>query len=465
MTWPTAFWSLATIAVNSMMAPNGMVLSLPSTWGIALRSSPILCLFDALDITMFWLTLVIFSGEGPRVAAKRVARVRFRDVHDVDGEQSLTSLRKNFWLMQVLFLVLTATQAIKLFACQGIAGTQVCAAFYLYSYLVSEVLIWAAGDDWESVSLEPLEPGPLRVVSTEGLLPWIPSHVLGVIFHCGWVGHLLEDAIDWGPAWLSAEDTVPYIPWAIVIIALGSIMPFVMSNTDSSRSIQLSERQLRFLPFVVDAQFIIRFAWNAMVNMLWPQGPFLYYTYFYNVCSLLDLQLAAFAQASRQAMKGTIPSVQVLVLCLLELHEHYQESGHVVTLLASAMTVAFCHLAYSVLSQSGLTISVTGGGRMHLFTQIVALGPLCAISLPYVAGTASVPREWLVLRLAVMLVYVALAVLGWSLGAEQARFSPSLAGGCFVAMNLSTALLWYWKVWPHYEPECMVKPGWTDIFG
>jgi hypothetical protein len=114
--WQTAFWGLIPIVMNSMLQANGMVLSFPSTWGIALRSSPIFCLFDSIDLTLFWLTLVVFNGESPRVAAKRIARVRFQDVQDNASDQSLASLRRNFWVIQVGFVLATSTAAIKIFA-------------------------------------------------------------------------------------------------------------------------------------------------------------------------------------------------------------------------------------------------------------------------------------------------------------------------------------------------------------
>ncbi len=64
--------------------------------------------------------------------------------------------------MRALFVLMTLTQAAKLFACRGIVGTQICAAFYLYSYAISEALVWVAGDDWKSVPSPHLESGPLR---------------------------------------------------------------------------------------------------------------------------------------------------------------------------------------------------------------------------------------------------------------------------------------------------------------
>jgi hypothetical protein len=145
--WQIALWDLAPITMNSMFQPNGMVLSFPSAWGVALRSSPIFCLFDGLDLTHFCLILIVFNGDNPRQAARRIARVRFDDVDDETSDGSLTTLRKRFWIVNVIFVLSTLLAAIKILSFRGTAGVQSSAVCYLYSYLISSALILAAGPD------------------------------------------------------------------------------------------------------------------------------------------------------------------------------------------------------------------------------------------------------------------------------------------------------------------------------
>ncbi|KAK7946318.1 uncharacterized protein PG986_010639 [Apiospora aurea] len=96
VTWQSAWFAIAAVAMNSI--------------------SPIICLFDAVELTLFWLLAVLLTGESPRIAARRVARVRFRDtMAEIRGqcqenaEQSLTQLRSRFCVAQAAFAVAALT--------------------------------------------------------------------------------------------------------------------------------------------------------------------------------------------------------------------------------------------------------------------------------------------------------------------------------------------------------------------
>ncbi|KAJ8132578.1 hypothetical protein O1611_g1046 [Lasiodiplodia mahajangana] len=177
VTWQTAWFAVVAIAMNSMSSPNGMVLGFPSAWGEVLRSSPIICLFDALELSTFWLFIIIFNGEGPCIAARRVVRVRFSDEisteeKSIDGErsQSMSELRSRFWIAQAAFCIGTLTQAVKLFGLRGVYGSQICAAFYLYSWFISQALILAS-DYGIQKPLPAQKPGRVRAITAQGLLP------------------------------------------------------------------------------------------------------------------------------------------------------------------------------------------------------------------------------------------------------------------------------------------------------
>lgn len=161
VSWQSTWFAIVAIAMNSMSSPNGMVLSFPSSWGEALRSSPILCLFDAAELTLFWLLTVLLTGESPRVAARRVARVRFHEAGGQSAEQSLSRLRRRFWATQAAFGVAALTQTVKLFSFRGVFRFQECATFYLYLWAISQALILAAGSEWQAQPLPPLPPGPV----------------------------------------------------------------------------------------------------------------------------------------------------------------------------------------------------------------------------------------------------------------------------------------------------------------
>ena len=191
-TWQSAFWGIIIIAMNSILQDNGMVLGLPSTWGMALRSSPIVCLFDALELTASWLIFIIFNADYPRTAARRVAVVRFRDATGNNGGQTLSKLRDNFWVIQVVFIIGTLTQVIKIFACTGMPGTQLSAAFCLFSWTVSQALVLAAGSNWTSAELTVLQGEMLQDVASQGCGELLLIPLQATYHHLAWIDVLLQ---------------------------------------------------------------------------------------------------------------------------------------------------------------------------------------------------------------------------------------------------------------------------------
>lgn len=455
--WPSAFWAIVAIALNSMLQPNGMVLSLPSTWGIALRSSPIVCLFDALDLTSFWLTLMFFGGESPRMAAKRVARVRFRDVDDEDGEQSLKSLRKKFWLIQVIFIVTTATQTVKLFACQGIIGTQLCAGFYIYSYLASEALIWAAGDDWKTAELPFLNSSSLDQIAAQGLLPWIPFHIFGALCHGAWIGTLFGDLFE-----VQMSTTVDVFFVGFTLVVSGSVVPLILNRTDSSRSIHLSSNQRKYFALLVLLELALEFAWAITTPLEGRYGPYLSASYpFGAILFVADQVSAAFNRSSRKVVDRitfTIPGVLIAVYQLL-----------VATIWDK--TIDEIALSIIIIGPLILVIPVLGSFGRRTFNMPPLLDfvwyiIVCAVLVFFVASDKLQVNGFLII-ITVMGSKIFLSKLDRRFGGDNDRFSASLAGVCLVAMLAVTTFVWYWKVWilPFRHPECTVKPSWVEIFG
>jgi hypothetical protein len=133
VSWQTVFWALLAIAVNTCLQDCGSILGLDRNLGLLIRSSPCFCLMDSLII---FGQLMYYAIKHPSQSSIRsVASVR-KQFRPHDGKQ-LTLL----WLIGKFLLLLgTATQAVKLFALQGLPWTQVCAAAYLLSYVANAVL-------------------------------------------------------------------------------------------------------------------------------------------------------------------------------------------------------------------------------------------------------------------------------------------------------------------------------------
>jgi hypothetical protein len=111
------------------------------------RSSPFVCLFDALD-ALISLGIHVFRGNSLRRSALLVNWQRARDrlgrnveeLEDVPAE-------KHPIAFGILFIV-TVLQAVKIFAFQGLIWTKVWGGLYLSSYLVLALVGFLAPKDW-----------------------------------------------------------------------------------------------------------------------------------------------------------------------------------------------------------------------------------------------------------------------------------------------------------------------------
>ena len=153
--WQSAFWALASLALNTALQnPVGQISSpwSSTTYRFALRTSPFFCLFDTLTV-VFQLGFQVIGQNrsrwrGGRIelreAVRSVAERRglFDDDGDVDVEnRRLTrdvslSKRLTEWAVFVLALL----QAVKLSGMKGIPWTQTWGAIYMASYVVGEML-------------------------------------------------------------------------------------------------------------------------------------------------------------------------------------------------------------------------------------------------------------------------------------------------------------------------------------
>ena len=105
-----------------------------------LRSSPIICLIDAVFIVTKYIEFVV-EERNPKLALHKFIRFRFPDdVNDEAREGSYRNLQKKFIVRLVLFLF-TCPQYIKLYASSGILGPQLVTSMYLLSFVVVECFV------------------------------------------------------------------------------------------------------------------------------------------------------------------------------------------------------------------------------------------------------------------------------------------------------------------------------------
>lgn len=134
VSWQSAFWGLVPIALNSMTQPSGKVCDSPAGVGFLLRVSPFMCFFDALILLVRTVMYSFTKGSLPAAIEKIIVQ-RYTDDDEDAGE-----LRGTMYTRWIVF-ALSASQIVKLFGFQGVLMTQICAAMFLGSFIVVELLV------------------------------------------------------------------------------------------------------------------------------------------------------------------------------------------------------------------------------------------------------------------------------------------------------------------------------------
>ena len=146
VTWQCAYWTLAPIAINTMTQPSGKVLGFPSSYGLSLRSSPIVCACDTLYIIAAFIHQTIGLGS-PDVAVRVIMQERFGDASSDSESGSFAQFQRNTVVRLVLFILSALLGIIKLYGMQGVPWTKAWAGMYWISFLVLEVFGFLAGKD------------------------------------------------------------------------------------------------------------------------------------------------------------------------------------------------------------------------------------------------------------------------------------------------------------------------------
>ncbi|KAH0541548.1 hypothetical protein FGG08_003960 [Glutinoglossum americanum] len=149
VSWQSAFWTLVPLGLNSMTQPSGRVCGFDVRHRAFIRSSPIVCATDGVDVLAQMLCFVCL-GDSPRTAARRVARGRLRDVKDVDcANNGFSGLEGNRVFRMLGFFFGALPQVVKLLGMEGIPWTKVWGFAFFVSFLILELVIVWVGRGWE----------------------------------------------------------------------------------------------------------------------------------------------------------------------------------------------------------------------------------------------------------------------------------------------------------------------------
>ncbi|KAK8057170.1 hypothetical protein PG996_011107 [Apiospora saccharicola] len=149
LTWQSAFWAVVSIALGAATQPSGSIVGMPREWGFALKCSPAMCLFNALEV--FSCIKIERREPGWRLAfrsAKYTGAPNPRRLETSADQHAVRGLETNTSLRLATFILGPLLQAVKLFACSGVLCTKLLAGCYLGSFLSDELalnFIWLSG--------------------------------------------------------------------------------------------------------------------------------------------------------------------------------------------------------------------------------------------------------------------------------------------------------------------------------
>ncbi|KAI0096281.1 hypothetical protein GGR51DRAFT_33747 [Nemania sp. FL0031] len=421
VSWQSAWFAVVAIAMNSMSSPNGKVLGFPSSWGEVLRSSPLICFFDALELSSFWLFVMVFNREGPCVAARRVVAVRF---NDCESDQIIGTVRSRFWITQVGFSIAVLTQAIKLFAMRGVIGCQVCALFYLYSWTLSQALMLCASYNI-TTSLPLLRPGPDGSIISQGLLPYVPLHAIGVISHIAWLYGLQDEILHNS----SFNNGIGTIVSTVLLVLFSVVIPFYrMGNIQYTKlTAALTVPNLIIHSAVAAGMFK---PWNIAIDAFFRDVQAVPSLHKGDNWGLpIETDLSAFTLARQTIIGGILP------LVFLFIHA---------TLVAADRTI--------------YARDIFGFSLQAWMNMIACIEGVVSRLVQSVEQTDIIFSMWWKTS------WIMILPGDWALGSDKTA-SFEMVGACFIGANLVWPLLWFWKVWGDLHPECTAKPGWTEYLG
>lgn len=152
LSWPSLFWALVAVALNTMSQPSGKTLGFPSRHSFFLRISPFVCGAHVVySVARLGFLSVEKRTTGSNVNVFAVLMLeRFEDAKPTATE-AFISARKSVGMLSVLFALGAFLQAVKIFAVIGIPFSKACCAMYLASFLLDLLLLRCAPESTEEV--------------------------------------------------------------------------------------------------------------------------------------------------------------------------------------------------------------------------------------------------------------------------------------------------------------------------
>jgi hypothetical protein len=134
VSWQTCVWILIALAANIMFQPCGKVCSQPSRYKLYMRSSPLICLFDAVSVLIRLIVVSAYFQISPLKSLRILVADRFE-------EEDSQALVNSTWIRWLMFVLSALPLTIKLCSFRGTPITKFVGFCYVGPFLLFELLI------------------------------------------------------------------------------------------------------------------------------------------------------------------------------------------------------------------------------------------------------------------------------------------------------------------------------------
>lgn len=138
LSWQTAFWCVAAVALTTMSQASVWTLGFSSRYTFYIRTSPMVCLSHIIT-TIFQLLWFAISKGSISNGLEAWKNLHFEDVPK-ENENTFAGLRDYSIIKLALFILGALLPALKLYVCTGIPWTQTICSIYLICFLLDEAL-------------------------------------------------------------------------------------------------------------------------------------------------------------------------------------------------------------------------------------------------------------------------------------------------------------------------------------
>lgn len=402
LSWQSAFWALVSIAIGAAAQPSGSILGMPPRWGFALKCSPVICLFNALETL-----LCIRIQWRPRPKLIMVTQ-KYTLQSTQSAVEAPAATENNTAIRVASFALGPVMSATKLFACSGLVYTKILAGCYLASFVCDEVvlnLVWLSRRGGIDVAAPSLMATALSFVSfsNEGQ---------------------------------AADPSTPPLPITQQTPAMSPSSP----DPDRSRLKDLADMavlaSIIFIAyFVSDVIFIIFYLEPNLLDWL--------DTLVALVGIAIYAILAVIKKYRREGLAATLIWELLLRWCL---------GGFAMGLL------------FGILRKGATVVSTTPSGALALYAEgvpslVVLAGHVDVVALLLIGGL----RVAHVLLGTYRITFLGDALPGTNREpSESSQTRLKLLGGGWFVLHFIVALLMYYFT---FDPDRTAKPAWTDVLG